>query len=96
MVRRRADTGGLHPLVPQSTATANEGERIMEPQSQPSMVAVKLTGYPADGGIVVSCHATVADYYATHSDRDGCMPGDLRLWAGVSPVGTRVTMRQYP
>ena len=59
------------------------------------MVVVKLDHYYIGAGpaTVVAEVASVAEYLALATDRDGARDRTLRLWDGSYPVGTRVRMR---
>lgn len=61
------------------------------------LLVVKLDDpkIPAGPATVVAQVETVKDYFDRHTDRDGALRSDLRLWEGDLPVGTRVVMRQF-
>jgi hypothetical protein len=53
-----------------------------------SLVVVKLDNADraADGGRVVACVATVAEYFRLVTDRDGAIDRSFRLWQGFPSV----------
>lgn len=62
------------------------------------LLAVRLDDprFGAGPGVVVAHPADAAEFEALRVRRDGALDRSLRLWRGVSPVGTRVVAAWFP
>lgn len=58
------------------------------------LLVIKLDNVrrPAMGGTVVAHVATVGEFLAKITDRDGARNGAYRLWQGDAPIGSRVRL----